>query len=708
MAITTPTKQPPRLSRWAARFLRVALLPVILIGVPTWPILAITCLVPFLSLVTIPLFVALSALLVYSLSWFTYLVLAQADAPTSQSALTKVFPFLPYSPVKCLKVTWASFLYSATALRLVFPAILDWSYRRVMVLGTTAGAAVVKEGILYSAATATTSEKRLDVYIPPASSGTSSRPHHQPGLNPPLSSKRHRKHSTLFDEPPPAVGPDGRTLATPPEQDGADSGHAPNRSQRGAAVIVFLPSTIPPITWSSKRKTYLQLALRLRRMGHCVVVPNISYFPESRIPESIADVRVVLKWVGDNIARYGGDPDRIHLMGHGLSAHLALLTLTQEAVVLSREGIIEAQAQRDEQKAIIEERWQREEDERRRYAAAAAAATAAAAARTGGTSASASGLASPPRKTKVAGQPTHLAARNDLDDAWVDEPAAVDEVASTAGQDGLGPGIVLGSTSPFQRPRQRGGSATDRSASQTLAKQLDALDEGDHTADVDDHVNPLSPAGPSRAASHVAHGLSFPGTPIGGASSSVAGSRRSKYLNQRRMRDFDDSDDDVLDITIPNGLRRVEIYEPEVDVPPIAGLILFSGVSDVIKGFRNETERGVEDLSLLRRSCGPSHTGCLLHSPAHLLYAAKNLIDPTLLPPKVLLVHGGQDAVVPIEQSTLLKTLLVGIGVNHVRLRAYRKLGHVESVACLFLGMNKSLKRYMKMICQDLDDFLAA
>ena len=137
-------RKPPRLSRWTANFLRASLLPVIAIGVPTWPILAISCAIPFVSLVTIPLFLGLSLLLVYSLSWFTYLILAQADAPHSDSTLTRMLPFLPYSPLKCLKVTWASFLYSSTAIRLVLPAVLDWSYRRVMVLGTTAGAAVVK------------------------------------------------------------------------------------------------------------------------------------------------------------------------------------------------------------------------------------------------------------------------------------------------------------------------------------------------------------------------------------------------------------------------------------------------------------------------------------------------------------------------------------------------------------------------------------
>jgi hypothetical protein len=38
--------------------------------------------------------------------------------------------------------------------------------------------------------------------------------------------------------------------------------------------------------------------------------------------------------------------------------------------------------------------------------------------------------------------------------------------------------------------------------------------------------------------------------------------------------------------------------------------------------------------------------------------------------------------VVDISQSTLLKTLLSGVGVVSVKLRAYRDLGHAEAVAC--------------------------
>lgn len=85
-------------------------------------------------------------MLLYSIAWFSYLLLAQADPPASVAAGTTgaYLPFLPYSPMRCLKINWAAFLYATTALRVALPAVLDWSYRRVMVLGTKGGDNVVK------------------------------------------------------------------------------------------------------------------------------------------------------------------------------------------------------------------------------------------------------------------------------------------------------------------------------------------------------------------------------------------------------------------------------------------------------------------------------------------------------------------------------------------------------------------------------------
>ncbi|UZJ54327.1 hypothetical protein CBS101457_003647 [Exobasidium rhododendri] len=575
------------ISRLVGSFLRVVLIPLILVGIPVWPILGLLCIVPIIGIITIPLFLLLTILLLYSVAWFSYLTLAQADPPGIKDGIITTFlPFLPYSPLRCLKVNWAAALYAISACRVVLPAILDWSYRRVMVLGTQGGG-IVKENILYGSPHP---GKRLDIYLPPSK---------QPA-------------------------PDLPYAGTSNDADGDST-----RKLAKAPVVVFIPSPIPPLTWTGKRKTYLQLALRLRRMGYCVVVPDITFYPEARINASIVDLRLVLRWVADNCERYGGDAKRINLLGHGMSAHLAMLTLTQEAVVLSREGFLQQEYQRESDREKMT-RWDDSNDESTMRADEDSIKKA------------------EDRQHRTTTARTHSSTAEE--NAWVDEPNEYE----------LPPGAVIAGSEDIPT---------------SFAQTMQSAEDGKRS------------------------GVPFPASSAnrwqqrGGSDDTVAATTRT---------------DSNTAASISNGLRRVEIYEPQIEIPPIAGVILLAGVFDVIKCFRGESDRGVEHLSALRRSCGPSHTSCLLHSPAHLLYAAKNIIDVSLLPPKFLLIHGGKDTVVDISQSTLLKTLLSGIGVDNVNLRAYRELGHAEAVASLFLGMGKSSTRYSKQILHDVSDFISS
>ncbi|KAE8261376.1 hypothetical protein A4X03_0g3309 [Tilletia caries] len=749
---STGKSQRSRTSRFVAAFLRVSLLPVIAFGLPTWPILALLCTVPFVSVFIFPFFLALTAVLMYAVAWFSYLILAQSDPPLRSSGNgARYLPFLPYSPMRCLKINWAAFLYATTALRVAIPAVLDWSYRRVIVLGTQAGAGIVKEGVLYGSPYP---GKRLDIYLPPnhvPPTQTSSAPaaaNTAASRRPPL---RTRKHSTVFNEPGvglpvldenDALNGKGGGVGTGGSSGGG--GAAPAHVRTAVApVILVLPSIIPPLTWTNKRKTYLQLALRLRRLGYCVVVPDITYFPEARIKASIIDLRLVLRWVGANISRYGGDPNKIHVMGHGFSAHLITLTLTQEAVVLSREGFLDRAYDR-EQRALEREReriddrsdvgtqdgegdWEESssvgdgENNRKHL---------------GDTVDAPQQLFSFPSSSKVDRGGDK---RQSVADSWVDE-------SGSASGSKVPPGYVMGATQQFAhdfdaasprlhladlgsdpkgKAREGRGLAFPSSSGGGAGEQDEDLDHND-----DDPFT--SPPRTTRVLTHIRNGSR---TLNAGSSSSQRnganltvnnqdarshsrsrspgrprGASSGLPTNNASTTSFDNLNEPATlaeaEEQISNGLNRVEIYEAEIELPPIAGVILLAGVSDVIKGFRNETDRGVEHLSVLRRAMGPSHTSCLLHSPAHLLFAAKNMLDTALLPPKFLLIHGGKDAVVPIEQSTLMKTLLVGVGISHVSLRAYRELGHAEALAALFLGMGKSSTKYAKQLTQDIVNFV--
>ncbi len=56
-----------------------------------------------------------------------------------------------------------------------------------------------------------------------------------------------------------------------------------------------------------------------------MAVINYRLQPTVAWPSQVDDVRAAVAWVRGNIERYGGQPDRIFLMGHSAGAHLASL-----------------------------------------------------------------------------------------------------------------------------------------------------------------------------------------------------------------------------------------------------------------------------------------------------------------------------------------------------------------------------------------------
>lgn len=260
-------------------------------------------------------------------------------------------------------------------------------------------------------------------------------------------------------------------------------------AQPSAPVIVLVPSFMHPVRITGSKRAYIPLAQRLNRKGYCVVVPSICYSSVHRMRRAVIDMRLVLSWVGAHIEGYGGDSDRIYVMGHGLAAHLVLLTVAQEAVVLSR---------------------------------------------------------------SLYGYSVHEKR----------SPSAI-----------------------------RGKSQVN----------IDAL----------------------------------------------------------------------------------EIYAGQIRLPQLRGLLLAAGAYDVIKACHSEISRGTEHLSLIHSMAGPTVDRFLQHSPAHLLASAHEMLDSYFLPPRVLILHGGNDHVFSIEHATLLHTQLCEVGIETAELCAVRSAGHVDLFACL-------------------------
>lgn len=64
------------------------------------------------------------------------------------------------------------------------------------------------------------------------------------------------------------------------------------------------------------------------RRGFVLVAMNYRFVPAAEMGAIVGDVARAVGWVRKNIARYGGDPDRLLLMGHSAGAQLAALLCT--------------------------------------------------------------------------------------------------------------------------------------------------------------------------------------------------------------------------------------------------------------------------------------------------------------------------------------------------------------------------------------------
>ncbi|MBL8642961.1 MAG: alpha/beta hydrolase [Rhodospirillaceae bacterium] len=108
----------------------------------------------------------------------------------------------------------------------------------------------------------------------------------------------------------------------------------------GRTVVVFFYGG----SWAGGQKsTYRFVAEALTAQGYLAVLPDYRVHPEAVYPAFVEDAATALKWTVENAARYGGNPDKIVLMGHSAGAHIAALLALDpqflEAVNLPRETI---------------------------------------------------------------------------------------------------------------------------------------------------------------------------------------------------------------------------------------------------------------------------------------------------------------------------------------------------------------------------------
>ena len=98
--------------------------------------------------------------------------------------------------------------------------------------------------------------------------------------------------------------------------------YSPAHAAASAPVIVFFYGG----NWDSgDRADYLFVGAALAAKGYIAVLPDYRLYPEVRYPDFLVDSAQALRWVFDHIAEFGGDPQRVFLMGHSAGAYNAAM-----------------------------------------------------------------------------------------------------------------------------------------------------------------------------------------------------------------------------------------------------------------------------------------------------------------------------------------------------------------------------------------------
>ncbi len=110
------------------------------------------------------------------------------------------------------------------------------------------------------------------------------------------------------------------------------------RGRKGAPVVVVVHGG----GWimGDNRLCGLQSSVGhfLASQGFVAVLPNYRLSPWVKHPEHVKDVARAVRWTRDHIAKHGGNPDRIYLLGHSAGGHLVSLLATDESY-LKAEGL---------------------------------------------------------------------------------------------------------------------------------------------------------------------------------------------------------------------------------------------------------------------------------------------------------------------------------------------------------------------------------
>ena len=103
--------------------------------------------------------------------------------------------------------------------------------------------------------------------------------------------------------------------------------YVPTAAGRDRPVVVFFYGG----SWNSGTRDGYQFAGRaLAAQGFVVVIPDYRLVPQVRFPAFVEDGAAAVRWAEAHAGEYGGDAERVVLMGHSAGAHIAAMLALDE------------------------------------------------------------------------------------------------------------------------------------------------------------------------------------------------------------------------------------------------------------------------------------------------------------------------------------------------------------------------------------------
>ena len=114
--------------------------------------------------------------------------------------------------------------------------------------------------------------------------------------------------------------------------------YGPLPAQRLDIVAPTTPGPHPVLVFihgggwhSGQPEDYHFIGRTFARAGYVVVLPGYRLVPEGVYPHMLEDGAAAVAWTAQNVARYGGDPGQVVLLGHSAGAHtVAMLALERQ------------------------------------------------------------------------------------------------------------------------------------------------------------------------------------------------------------------------------------------------------------------------------------------------------------------------------------------------------------------------------------------